>query len=392
MSLPEEIVEEILLRLPVSSLLPLRTVCRSWRTLISSPKFAQDHARRSILVDPTLTHPRIAYYGDDYKYRGIGVFSIRSVFENTFREPTQVTCFQHQTQRYFRVIGSCNGLLCLVDEADHPNTVKAILWNPCTGSTSEPTPEIGGFFVVCGFGYDRVSDRYKLFGILTDLESYKRRSVIYTFTPNSSWRTIQDVDLNLLGHIDVNNRDGEFVNSSNSNTLNWVGRNGVVLSLDLGNETYSYFSLPERDLKDNLRVSVELSVLRNRLAVCFEHKRSDWAVWVMEEYGVTESWTRLPLIPHQMVNPNDDRCLRPLYISDNDVLLAITPSFRIVLCDLKVKYALLFPMIVGGFVDNDLYLYSQSTYAKSFYVYHESLVSPSHYAIASSHFIKPVAS
>ncbi|QHN75894.1 hypothetical protein HN51_053536 [Arachis hypogaea] len=383
--LPDEIVEEILLRLPVSSLLPLRTVCRSWRTLISSSKFAHDHARRSILVDPTLTHPQIAYYGVDYKYRGIGIFSIRSVFESTFREPTQVARYEHQTQRYFRVIGSCNGLLCLVDETA-PNTVNAILWNPCTGFTSEPTPEIGGFFVVCGFGYDRVSDSYKLFGMLTDLASYERRTVIYTFAPNSSWRTIQDVDLDLLGPIDVNNRDGEFVSSSNNNTLNWVGMNDVILSLDLGNETYSYFPLPERDPKDDVRVSVELSVLRNRLAVCFEHKRSDWAVWVMEEYGVTESWSRLALIPRQVVKPNDVRCLRPLYISDNDALLAITPSFRIVLCDLKEKHVLV-PIIVDQFVDDyfdHYYLLSQCTYARCFYVYHESLVSPSHYAIASS--------
>ncbi|MED6121790.1 hypothetical protein PIB30_033414 [Stylosanthes scabra] len=296
----DEIVEQILLTHPASSLLQLRSVCRSWRTLISSSRFTNEHLRRSIFLDPTLTHPRIAYYSFPCKYPTIGVFSVRSLSDN---KPTKVASFK--APRYFTIYGSCNGLLCLVHET-RTGVNTCILWNLCTGSTSEPAQKITGGFSFYGLGYDHMSDRYKLIGYLQSEESRIYSTRIYTFAPNSSWRTIpieDDVDFTLLGHppnkcpvYDCNNMEGVFV----SNTLNWIvdryRRSDVVLSFDLGKETYCYLPLPERDPEDDLCLSV-VSVLRNCLAACFEYKRTHWAVWLMKEYGVTQSWTRLALIP-----------------------------------------------------------------------------------------------
>ncbi|RHN66454.1 putative F-box domain-containing protein [Medicago truncatula] len=42
-SLPFDLVPEILCRLPVKSLLQFRCVCKSWKSLISDPKFAKKH-------------------------------------------------------------------------------------------------------------------------------------------------------------------------------------------------------------------------------------------------------------------------------------------------------------------------------------------------------------
>ncbi|MED6118869.1 hypothetical protein PIB30_006658 [Stylosanthes scabra] len=274
LQLPDDIVEDILLRLR--------------KTLISSSKFANEHLRRSILVDPTLSHPKIVHCSEKYKHQTIEVFPVRSVLENTPVEPTKVASII-VGERYFIIIGSCNGLLCLIPMSSKPDTTSAILWNPCTGFTCEPTPEIAGGFAYGGFGYDHTSNRYKLFMMLTDREK-RERSRIYTFAPNSSWRTIPDFDFNQLGHprnsrcpIQENNQVGVFV--SGSNTLNWyvrrdggdgIGNGGVVISLDLGKESYDILSLPERHPDDNQNAMVELSLLRNCLAVCFEHKRTHW--------------------------------------------------------------------------------------------------------------------
>ncbi|QHO07156.1 F-box protein interaction domain protein [Arachis hypogaea] len=91
----DELIEEILLRIPARSLVRLRnSVCSSFRTLISSSQFAKDHLRRSMAVDLALTHPRIAYYSSWHKYYlTIGVFSVRSVFENRPHEPTKVVAY-----------------------------------------------------------------------------------------------------------------------------------------------------------------------------------------------------------------------------------------------------------------------------------------------------------
>ena len=41
--LPEELIVEIILRLPVRSLLQFKCVCKTWKTLISNPQFAKRH-------------------------------------------------------------------------------------------------------------------------------------------------------------------------------------------------------------------------------------------------------------------------------------------------------------------------------------------------------------
>ncbi|RXH90692.1 hypothetical protein DVH24_035456 [Malus domestica] len=49
--IPEEILFEILVRLPVKSLLRFRCVCKSWNTLISSPDFRNAHLEKNIMRD-----------------------------------------------------------------------------------------------------------------------------------------------------------------------------------------------------------------------------------------------------------------------------------------------------------------------------------------------------
>ncbi|MED6118876.1 hypothetical protein PIB30_006665 [Stylosanthes scabra] len=287
-------------------------------------------------------------------------------------------------KRYIKIVGSCNGLLCLVHVRYDPDITGAILWNPCTGFTSEPTPEITGVFAYGGFGYDHTSNSYKLF-MAVMVSKYDERTRIFTFSPDCSfWRTIENFDFSLLGHprtrrcffpIEYDNEVGVFV--SGSNTLNWnCQRRGFgilkvddVVSLDLGKESYGILPLPERDPEDNCSMNVELSLLRDCLTVCYEHKGTHWAVWIMKEYRVIESWTRLALIPCQVFIPKYGLCcLKPLYIFEDDVLLAFSPYYNIVLCDLNNPDATLVPVIDEG---------TEDAISSSFHVYRESLISPS---------------
>ncbi|RYQ88742.1 F-box/kelch-repeat protein At3g23880-like [Arachis ipaensis] len=269
--LPEELIMEILLRLLARTLVFLRSVCTSWRNLISSPDFTCNHLYRSCLRDPSLTPPRIAYYTHSSDYRDLyGViesFSVQSILDNP-SEPAKVDYFSGQ--RYHRMVGSCHGLLCFFYDDGGQNT-HGILWNPCTGFTFQ-SPQISGQATLCGFGYDHLSDSYKLFGIIrkkvplpSGLEFSSR---IYTFGPTSSWRKIDDIPLGLLG-------------------------------------------VPTDDLfmPDNMEG--------------------------MKEYGNAQPWTKLAIIPFHPQLVNLGFPLQSLYISESDVLLAISPSLRIVLFNLN---------------------------------------------------------
>ncbi|XP_057732698.1 F-box/kelch-repeat protein At3g23880-like [Arachis stenosperma] len=377
----DELIEEILLRIPASSLVRLgNSVCSSWRTLISSSRFAKDHLRRSMAVDPALTHPRIAYYSTNYPYPTIGIFSVRSVLENPLHEPTKVVAYEGR--RWRSIIGSCNGLLCLHDGELGD---RAILWNPCTGFTSQPR-KIGGLFNYYGFGYDHVNDKYKLFGsaIKRSGESVTR---IFTFGPKSKRRTIQDFPYRLPDkRASVGGSVGLFV--SGTGTLNWLlldcsGSFVAVLSLDLVKETYSQFSAPKRKSGDAFPVFPHLSILRGCLAVCYETKKTHWTLWLMKDYGVPQSWTKLPIIPHHplLVNPRTNPELQPLYMLENNVLLAKSPSCKLVLCNLN-DGSINFPIIDSSSDGMTKHRpLSWGSYSRIFYIYHESLVSPSHFGL-----------
>ncbi|QHO32364.1 hypothetical protein HN51_020417 [Arachis hypogaea] len=391
--LPEELIMEILLRLPARTLVSLRSVCTSWRNLISSPDFTRKHLRRSCLRDPSLTPLRIACYnslpfrGDGVRYDSIGVVSVQSIIDNPSK-PTKVDYFSGQ--HYYRIVGSCHGLLCFFDEHDYQNT-HGILWNPCTGFTFQ-SPQISGQAFSSGFGYDHLSDSYKLFGIIRKKgpSGVEYSTRIYTFGSTSSWRRIDDSPFGLLG-IPTNHfcmaEKGVFFGSSRACTINWIV-NHVVLYFDLGKETLAHFTLPDTDSSDYLWIQCKkLCVLRNCLSVCYGYLRTQHSiVWQMKEYGDAQSWTKLAMISfHGLISP-----LQPLYISETDVLLAVFPSCRIVLCNLN-DGSVDFPVIDYG-VENNPYL-SQSIYSRVAYIYHESLVSPNGLQSNSSkmllRFIKP---
>ncbi|QHN97934.1 hypothetical protein HN51_045633 [Arachis hypogaea] len=390
--LPEETIMEILLRLPARTLASLRSVCTSWRNLISAPDFTFNHLRRSCLLDPTLT---IAYR-NGLSCGSISLLSVHSILDNA-SEPTQVDYFREQ--RSYEIIGSCNGLLCLADE-DAYHYMHAILWNPCTGFTFEP-PEISGEVRFCGFGYDYLSDSYKIFATTwkqgpSDFEFSTR---IYTFGPTSSWRKIDDIPLALCGFPSDHprfaiNRKGEFFRSSRLCTLNWSVKH-VVLYFDLDKESYGHFPLPdsEIDLDHNFpRGCTHLCVLRNCLSFCYQDRRTrQWIVWQMKEYGDAQSWTKLAVISvhPKFTYSNLDRCLQPLYISESDVLLAFYPFFGIISCNLK-NGSVEFPKIDGFNTRN--HPFHLCIGYRIACIHHESLVSPNGLQSNSSkmlRFIKP---
>ncbi|MED6118872.1 hypothetical protein PIB30_006661 [Stylosanthes scabra] len=373
--LPDELIAEILLRVPARNLLRLRSVCRSWRTLISSSQFAKEHVRRLIAADPSLSDPRVAYNHPSWIYinKKFGDFSVRSLLENP-TEPTEVLRFEGRLSH--SIVGSCNGLLCLLE--GYCMKSRAILWNPCTGLASSPSLEIPDSKSVCGFGYDHVNDKYKLCKIQYQRQKQKPKPYrytikIFTFCPKPSWRTIlvQDIQDILSNKTIVGSRRGVFV--PGTGTLNWIRSHDTtpdcfIHSLDLVKESFSEFSLPHKDL-DHETILQELCVLRNCLTVCFKHQETGWSVWLMKEYGVAQSWTKFAVIPCHPQLSGDH--LRPLCVWRNDVLVAVTSSSKIVLYNLD-DGNFEFPVIDSSILEPTLDILAESP----FHFYHESLVSP----------------
>ncbi|MED6138957.1 hypothetical protein PIB30_079322 [Stylosanthes scabra] len=199
--------------------LPARSPCSSWRTLISSSQFANDHVRRLIASDPSLSEPRVFYhYGQGYESRRYGNFSVRTLLENP-SPPTELVRLRRRGEHL--IMGSCNGLMCLLEI--NINNCRVRLWNPCTRLMTSKSLEIGGYWLsVWGFGYDHVNDKYKLAGVLNPKSSTR----IYTFGSKASWRTIQDFPVNSIVGGDL---EGVFVPGTGA--LNWIRQDATLKRL-----------------------------------------------------------------------------------------------------------------------------------------------------------------
>src|SRR4051812_45209661 len=103
-SLPEDLIIDIFLRLPVSSLMQLKCVCKSWKTLISDSEFAERHHRK-LTMDPSITNIRI-FFGSELGR--IVSLPLKPLLEKP-SEPTKAVEFNMEQYR-FSILGACNGL------------------------------------------------------------------------------------------------------------------------------------------------------------------------------------------------------------------------------------------------------------------------------------------
>lgn len=157
--IPEEILFNILARLPVKSLIRFRCVSKSWRDLIGSPSFVSTHLNRNVTklahtylialqrskVDPVLCH---------------SLFSTE-----TFEEYLKL---RHPlwTKEQFRIYGSSNGLVCISDRILRPNSPICI-WNPCirkfrTLPESRLDGRYSSYDISLSFGYHPELNDYKV--------------------------------------------------------------------------------------------------------------------------------------------------------------------------------------------------------------------------------------
>ncbi|KAG6419615.1 hypothetical protein SASPL_121837 [Salvia splendens] len=119
MSLPEDVIIEILSRTPATSLLRFKCVCKSWRKIINDPAFILKH-HQTISRLPKSEVVMISRRSNATNRR---VFSL-------LRNPADVVDLDLPTLLnnifgHVRLVGPCNGVICLYGYYDNIE-----LWNP----------------------------------------------------------------------------------------------------------------------------------------------------------------------------------------------------------------------------------------------------------------------
>ncbi|KAK4266436.1 hypothetical protein QN277_027358 [Acacia crassicarpa] len=362
--IPYELIEEILSRLPVRSVLQLRCVCKSWKSLISDPYFVKKHLLSST-QDPSLNHQRIILSSTAAEFT-LKSCPVRSLFNNLSITSEELNYPVKNKFRHDRIVGSCNGLLCFAIKAE-----CVLLWNPSI-RVSKKSPSLDnnwrpGCYTTFGLGYDHISDDYKVVAVFCDPGEHsisETKVKLYSLATNS-WRKIQDFPCGFKPYHDF----GKFV----SGTLNWPAScflssgtvnstsnpSWVIISFDLQKETYRQILPPAYEKEGSSRPSV--GVLGGCLSMSCDYKGTHFVVWVMKDYGFRESWVKLVTIPY-LPNPEYFSYSVPFCVSENGQILLMF-EFDLVLYDLRDK-SFKYPRIKGGkgWFDAEVYI--------------ESLVSP----------------
>ncbi|KAI9071296.1 hypothetical protein K1719_046740 [Acacia pycnantha] len=117
--LPEEIITNILMRLPVKSLIRFRCVCKYWENLFKTPFFIATHLRQSH-KNPFLI------FSPDYPYNNIPLRLLDC--EMQLRDVQKAPLFHSLVSALsVYIIGSINGLLCFVTLSTLVNDYKILV-------------------------------------------------------------------------------------------------------------------------------------------------------------------------------------------------------------------------------------------------------------------------
>ncbi|CAA0829753.1 Unknown protein [Striga hermonthica] len=287
--LPADVRREILLRVPARSLVRLRAVCRSWLSAIDDPNFARSHTDRRLPSDDTLLvritsgPPFAPLYSLDlealYLDDGPNIVSAAAFRRPGFPSPPHLPA------------ANCDGLLLLADKF-------WAIWNPTTGELLQlPRGGYTADVAASGLGYHPAAADYRAVVIdrlplpISSQAEPVCRIHIYSLRSNS-WR--------ILGSPPPSSRlegPGVFLNGA----LHWISQGpGGIFAFDLQTDTFRQVGEPPAgnhrrgapagnwylDVFDGSLVLSRYNNIDYRFSSQFE-------LWVMKEYGVSDSWVRL---------------------------------------------------------------------------------------------------
>ncbi|KAL3753203.1 hypothetical protein ACJRO7_000578 [Eucalyptus globulus] len=284
-SFPVDILTEIFLRISARPLVRFRCVCKSWNSLLTSPFFIKAYLERS-----TKFHKfNLLKYDSDN-------FSRVQIHKPPNNEMSDLDTSFIRDGEKFKLVDSCNGITCFstFDRKIRHNS-KIFLWNPSTGeNVALPQPSYHVSNLV-GFGFNPLSGHLDDFTVVNmniyfeQHPNYTSQVEVYSFRRNC-WKQLGNIfPPSLTQHL------GNQVIFENF--ICWCpcfrpGHEKITLLIlfDVVQDAFHKIALPDMmPLGEKL-----ISLLDGCLSVIAHNLSTEYyEVWIMKEFGVCESWTKL---------------------------------------------------------------------------------------------------
>ncbi|XP_074278767.1 F-box/kelch-repeat protein At3g06240-like [Silene latifolia] len=307
---PDEIMIEILLRLPVKSILRCKTLSKHHYSLIHSQFFIRRHLSLGRLNDQSIISPI---------QDSVRLFDRRGHIEVLETSPT---IFDESSNYYGDVVcDPVEGLYLVID----PMKDRFAVWNPSTREhfLLPPVPSAYDDYDtrICdrqcyayGFGYDDITNDYKFVLIYdinleisedVDVVSQNIKSFNIFSVSKGEWRSIEEWS-GVVPEL-INFCSGVFVHGACHWEYTSSGRPGfTILAFDMLTELNRFIALPtvgdEYAWSEAFIVSFSgcLGLVNAQKGGNMTGLSLSFDVWVMAEYGVLESWKIL----HRVMLPD----------------------------------------------------------------------------------------
>ncbi|KAE8811878.1 hypothetical protein D1007_11090 [Hordeum vulgare] len=303
--LPTELVVDILVRLPSITRRRVRLVCTLWRDIIDKHTTEMQSRATALLWD---TWYGIAYTVDDLSKSSTGSST------QLWYADAVAAYFDFLELSSLKLIGTCNGLLCLCDNKDAPGGAVTLA-NPATGEEMPIPPlpcarpyvpsEYGGYTswedwdLAYSFAYHPTSGQYKVVHVPCSInEVYKFYALQVLTLGEASWREVpagpaEGARCNLgAGVVSVDGATYWVIESAGAS---WV------VSFDLENEVVTrvkgvpgHPTGPER---------YHLTEVHGRLGIVVRGLQKTTKVWVLDK-GRGKWSCRYSLTRHDVPRPH----------------------------------------------------------------------------------------
>ncbi|XP_059661230.1 F-box/kelch-repeat protein At3g23880-like [Cornus florida] len=301
-NLPQELFADICTRLPIKSIVHVGCVCKSFHAIIKNPNFITEHINRSVADDKKTQLLLLRYHSNpDNKER----FSIRYDDEIFDECMTFDNSYKVWPVHYYKIVGSCNGLICLCDYLSVTSVL--ILWNPALRKSFNlpmPPTEFSLHDFVVGFGFNSSTNDFKVVRIgnvcnsgNTQTSRVSPEVEVYELS-TGLWRGSSAV----VPPYEMIPRHCSHVFVKGAS--HWIAfekgkeqNRYLILSFDMGSEVFGEMVLPA-SVANGPKLKMSISLFGESLSLfCYDGDLSGTSerccIWVMQEYGVVESWIKL---------------------------------------------------------------------------------------------------
>ncbi|PQQ01012.1 F-box/kelch-repeat protein [Prunus yedoensis var. nudiflora] len=305
-SFPEEIIQEILIRLSVKSLIKCTSVCKAWRSMIINQSFIHAHLNPTVdfanqnNIDLLLLH-RISLGNSLNYYQNKVIHKVKDevhsvhhdnqAFDVYSKIKLPIAAKKNYGNSHIRVVGTCDGLICLADDL-LSYAYNLIIWNPAIKkSVTLPKPGItyqthGGYNASIGFGFDATTNDYKVVRVVTSLGEDNE-------TPTVAEEVFSQIPMPKI--------------------ILWNFKLALQLSVSDNRKSIALFMRPN-----------------NREDFYMDYGREDSVldIWVMKEYGREESWSKLITLNPQPLGPETIFLSALCFRKSGEVLLLLKEKER----------------------------------------------------------------